>query len=143
MELYPTYSSNKRILFTKTKSPTMFWSKDLAKVDQIANSSNNLSYASDRSILRIPGKYGENEIGFLKSDGDSFFIGREVTGFLDLAPGFWFLDLPECEQVTLKLPNDCTFEDLEARTEEISTSLPLELVDRLLFRQVSIFEDKQ
>ena len=142
MELSPTYSPNKRILYTKTKLPAMFWSKDLAKVDEIVNSSSDLFFASGCSVLHFPGKYGEKEMSFLPLDDDSFFVGREVTGFLDLAPGFWFLDLPECEQVTFKLPNDCTFEDLVSRSEEVSASLPLEFIDKLLLKHVSIFEDK-
>jgi len=79
----------------------------------------------------------------LVSGGDSFCVGREVTGFLDLAPGFWFLDMPECEFLAFRLPNNCTFQDLEARDEEILATLPPNLADRLHFRRVSILGETE
>ena len=135
MEFSPTYSPNKRVLLTKTKSPTMFWSKDLAKVDQIAKSSSNLSFASSHAFLHFPRVDEKKQEG-----GASFYVGREVTGFLDLAPGFLFLDVPECELLTFKFPHNCTFEDLEVRDKEVLEGLPLELSDRLYLRRISILE---
>ena len=143
MELSPTYSPNKRILLTKTKSPAMFWSKDLAKVDQITKSTNNLFFASGLAVIYFPQRSGEKEIEGSFSCEDSFCVGREVTGFLDLAPGFWFLDMPECEFLGFSLPSDCTFQDLEARDKEVLAGLPSDLADRLHFRRVSILGETE
>lgn len=141
MKLSPTYSSNKRVLLTKTKLPSMFWNKDLAKVDQIAKISSNICFASGCKVIHFPQSVGKKHSGFLSLSGDSFCVGRDVTGFLDMAPGFWLADIPECELLTFKLSSQCTFHDLEARDEEVLATLPVKLKDRLLLRRVSISGD--
>ena len=138
MEISPTYSPNTRILFTKTKSPMMFWRRDLVKVDQIVQSSDSLSCASSRIFIQFPPySIGSSKKNFNQSGGN-YCVGREVTGFLDLMPEFWLLDVPECEKLTFHLPLESTFEDLESRDREILAEFSSDLTDRLKFRHISM-----
>ena len=143
MELNPTHSPNKRVLLTKTDSPFMFWRKDLRKIDQILQFSNSLFCSSSGFSLFLPhcASLGMHKTSHQGSD--SFCIGREVTGFLDLGPGFWFLDVAECEKVTVSLPIESTFGDLESKDREILASLPPHFINRLKFRHVFIEEDQK
>ena len=143
MELNPTHSPNKRILLTKTDSPFMYWRKDLRKIDQILQFSNSLSCSSNGFFLLLPRVdiAGTQEIPHQGSG--SFCIGREVTGFLDLGPGFWFLDVVECEKIAVSLPIESTFKDLESKDKDILANLPPHFENRLKFRHVFIEEDQK
>ena len=113
------------------------------KVDQILQFSNTVSCASHRFLIQFPPCSLGNTKKNLNQSGGSFCIGREVTGFLDLALGFWFLDVPECEKLTFSLPLESTFQDLESRDREILTELPSHFTDRLKFRHVSVEGDQK
>ena len=138
MKVSPTYSPNSRVLLKTTKPPLMFWSKDLAEIDQMVKSSNMVSFASSQMFLYFPLDHKEKTKGPLCFENNDFCVGREVTGFLDLGKEFCFLDMPECELLTFQFPKESTFEDLEVRDKEIRKELSTEYRDRLKARRISM-----